>query len=59
MASESSASWAIDSEPIQARGVIVKYFVIQSFLPHIRLLNFPQCLVGLVEGGFNKLVTSK
>ena len=28
MASESMASWAIDSEPIRARGIIVKYFLV-------------------------------
>ena len=47
------------SEPIQVRGKIVKYFVVQTFLLHIRLLNFPQCLVGLVVGEVNKLVTGK
>ena len=33
MASESiahSASWAIDSEPIRARGIIVRYYVFEQ-----------------------------
>ena len=49
-----SASWAIDSEPIRARGIIVKYFTdfIMTWVNNVCLLREGFVIKGSVESRF-------